>query len=217
MRRIIACVVAGLMLAASVMMPAAAFAGVGRNKVARDDGSPPTRWDLKKPKLPRHEDVAPPTAGGAGDGVNGITFGAFDDGDIVVVLGTATGHAGIFDAPYYGTLSSWAIVSANTTPRNGVQREQCAKYRTYDTAYALWLPRWAVSGWRARNYARSKMGQPYDITSSKADQSRWYCSKLCWAAWRYPVGPDIDWDGGYWVWPVDLINSAYTSLFGYWG
>ena len=32
----------------------------------------------------------------------------------------------------------------------------------------------------------------------------------------HQTGVDLDADGGFWVWPVDLVNSSRTSLFGYW-
>ena len=205
------------LMAAACMTPSAAMAAGGRAKGLRPDGSVPARWDLEKPAKVAHPDIAPASASGNGNGYNSITFGYFDDGDIVVVLGTLTGHAGVFDDPYYSGITSWAVISANKTPVSSVQREQCIKYRTYDEAYGLWVPRyWTYYGGRARNYARSKIGQPYVINSSKTDQSRWYCSKLCWAAWRYTAGVDLDADGGYWVWPIDLVNSVYTSAFGHW-
>ncbi|HEX9092757.1 MAG TPA: hypothetical protein VF902_02125 [Coriobacteriia bacterium] len=206
-----------VVVAVALATPGVAFAAPGRIKAPRADGSAPARWEVEKPKLPLHADIAPPSAGGDGNGLNGVHFTYFDDGDMVVVLGTLAGHAGLFDRPYYSSgLSSWAVISANTSPRSAVQREQCLKYRGYDEAFALWVPSYAAYGIRARNYARSKLGQPYDILSSKADQTRWYCSKLCWSSWRYTAGVDLDADGGYWVWPVDLVNSGRTSLFGHW-
>jgi hypothetical protein len=216
MRRTIAAGVAALVVLAC-MMPSVAAAAERTTKKLGPDGRVPGKWDLETPKKVAHPDTAPPTASGNGDGANGIHFTYFDDGDIAVVLGTATGHAGLFDKPYYTSgLLSWAIISANTTPRSAVQREQCAKYRTYDEAWALWVPNYQAYAYRARQYARSKIGQPYDIWSSKADQTKWYCSKLCWSAWRYTAGIDLDGDGGYWVWPVDLVNSSRTSAFGHW-
>lgn len=211
-------IIAGLAIATALatMAPAATAVAEPRIKNPSADGRVPKAWDLPKPDLPRHPDKAPSTASGSGDGYNPISFTYFDSGDIVVVLGTATGHAGLFDRAYYTGLYSYAVWSANTTPRNGVQREPCAKYRTFDRAYALWMPAYRAYGSSARYYARAQNGEPYNISSSKTDQSRWYCSKLAWASWRYTRGIDLDGDGGYWVWPVDLINSRHTYVFGYW-
>jgi hypothetical protein len=215
MRRTIAAGIAVLM-AVACMMPSVAAAAERSTKKLGADGRLPGKWDLEKPKAVPHPDTAPPSAGGNGDGANGIHYTYFDSGDMAVVLGTATGHAGLFDKSYYSGLSSWAMLSANTVPVNGVQRERCSKYRTYDEAYALWVPSYASYGTAARNYARSKLGQPYDISSSKADQTRWYCSKLCWSSWRYTAGVDLDGTGGYWVWPIDLVLSSRTAVFGHW-
>lgn len=201
-------------LAIIMVVPAPAMAAT---KHKNADGSIRSEWNLAKPKKVSHPDVAPPTAGGTGDGSNNIAFSAFDDGDMIVVLGTATGHAGEWDDAYYtGSVYSRCIISANVSPSNGVQREQPVKYRAYDVAYGLWVPSVsATARERARNYARSQMGEPYLITSSKSDQSHWYCSKVCWSSYRYTAGIDLDGDGGYYVWPVDLINDSQTVVFAY--
>lgn len=175
-----------------------------------------------------HTDRAPSVPGnlstlsalsGSGGGSNLITFGSFDDGEMVVVTDptSLTGHAGLFDERYYSSIYSYAVLSANVAPANGVQREQCIKYRTYDRAYGLWVP--TKSGYRvaARNWAYKQMGKPYSITAAKTDTRSFYCSKLAWGAWRYTSGLDLDGDGGFWVWPIDLVNSPYTTVFGYWG
>lgn len=151
-------------------------------------------------------------------GTNMITFGAFDDGDIVVVQDplSFTGHAGLFDSRFYVDIRSYAMLSANTSPANGVQREQCLKYRACEQAWGLWVPKEANHGVAVRNWAYKQMGKPYNILAAKTDLRSFYCSKLVWAAWRYTSGVDLDADGGYWVWPVDLINSPNTRIFGYW-
>jgi len=153
----------------------------------------------------------------AGDGKNGIGFARFTDGDIVVVLDAwSVGHAGIFDRSSYASLSSWAVISANVTPVNGVQREQCSKYRNYDRAYGLWVPGQYHHHVQARQFAQRQMGKPYVLSPVKTDTRSYYCSKLVWCAWRYTAGIDLDADKGLYVWPVDLINSPLTTLFGYW-
>jgi len=161
-------------------------------------------------------DLAPLLSGGGG--TNKISFAQFVSGDIVVVLDplSITGHAGLFDRRYYVNINSYAVISANVSPANGVQREQCLKYRASDRAWGLWVPSEANHSAAARDFAYRQMGKPYNILASKTDLSSFYCSKLAWAAWRYTSGRDLDADGGYWVWPVDLINSRYTRVFGYW-
>jgi hypothetical protein len=187
-----------------------------RVKHARSDGSAPAQWNQAKPKAVAHPDVAPPSAGGNGDGYNSISFSKFDSGDIVVVLGTLTGHAGIFDRGRYASMYSYAVLSANKTPVSSVQYEQCIKYRGYPEAFGLWVPALDWCGKSALAYCRGQMGEPYNIASSKTDTTQWYCSKLVWAGWRWASQLDLDADGGYWVWPVDLVNSRYTAVFGHW-
>lgn len=149
---------------------------------------------------------------------NLISFGLFRNGDIVAVFSPSsiTGHAGLFDERYYESLSSYAVWSANVSPKNGVQRERCSKYRAYDRAYALWVPSEANHGAAARTFAASQVGKPYNVFARKTDFSSFYCSKLVWAAWYTASGVDLDADGGVWVWPIDLVNSRYATVFGYW-
>lgn len=194
-----------------------ARAASGVAKHARHDGTAPPQWDLPKPAVVPHEDVAPPGAGGkVGDGSNLISFSSFDTGDIIVVLGTTFGHAGCWSDELYSPtrgLNSYCIWSANTTPANGVQLEQPVKYRAYDRAYGLWVPSKTASGPGVVTYCSLQRGEPYNIASSKTDYARWYCSKLPWVGWKLKAGVDLDADGGYWVWPVDLVNDSQTSVF----
>ncbi len=213
MRRIITVALAACLFVVSV--PAMAFAELTGSGITLE------------PEVGTHADAPPPVDGAYGgmettlegrNGSNGITFGGFVSGDLVVVLGTVTGHAGLFDrARYTSGIYSYAVWSANTRPVNGVQRERCAKYRLYDRAFCLWVPSRYWFGPAARDYCLRQAGEPYSLASSKADQSRWYCSKLCWSAWYRTALVDLDADGGYWVWPVDLVRDRQTAVKGYWG
>ncbi len=197
----------------TMLVPTTALAAPAKKLDAR--GKVPAKWDLPKPPVTPHPDVAPPSAGGSGDGVNNIAFGFFDDGDMIVTQGTATGHAGEWDSAWdKGSLYDKCVWSANTVPVNGVQREEPRKYRAYDSAYGLWVP--SVSAAKrveARNYCRAQNGEPYDIASSKTNQSRWYCSKLAWASYKYTSSVDLDANGGTWVWPIDLVNDSQSAIF----
>lgn len=190
-----------------------AWAGNGQDKTPTRDGRAPKKWDLEKPEVTRHPDEAPSTAGGNGDGRNALSFSAFDNGDMVVALGTATGHAGCWADARYTNLDSRCIWSANTAPVNGVQLEQPRKYQAYDFAYGIWVPTKASYGTGVVSYAAAQLGEPYNISSSKTDYTQWYCSKLPWVGWKLKTGLDLDADGGYWVWPVDLVNDAQTAVF----
>lgn len=193
------------------------------------DKSKGPRKALPKPKFPDHPDIPPPVDGAvgvktkgivsplaSGDGKNNISFANFINGDIIVGLGTPTGHAGEWDASKYdpSNLNQKCIWTADTKPLNGVQLDPPIRYRNnYDEAYGLYVP--LANGDRARDYCKVQNGEPYSIISSKTDQTKWYCSKLCWASYYWTAGKDLDADGGYWVWPVDLINDSETVCFTY--
>lgn len=220
--------ICGIALAAACAPAALAAEGPGGDAAPRPpeqsravkrlaaDGSVPARWSLSKPPVAAHPDTAPVTASGIGDGSNTISFTSFDDGDMIVVLGTPTGHAGCWSDALYNTaagLRSYCVWSANTKPANGVQREQPLQYRAYDRAYGLWVPTKASYGRAVIGYCAAQAGEPYDILSSKTNYARWYCSKLPWVAWKVKTGLDLDGDGGYWIWPVDLVNDDQTAVF----
>jgi cell wall-associated NlpC family hydrolase len=215
----IVCVFAGVAPAAASRTHAPATNRLAKPaRVAHEDRAPSVPGNIVSSPVPFAAVASLDAMGGSGGGSNSITFSNFDDGDVVVVTDptSLTGHAGLFDDRYYSSIYSYAVLSANVAPGNGVQREQCLKYRTYDRAYALWVPKKASYGTAARTYAYKQMGKPYSITAAKTDTRSFYCSKLVWAAWRYTSGLDLDGDGGFWVWPIDLVNSRYTTLFGSW-
>lgn len=45
-----------------------------------------------------------------------------------------------------------------------------------------------------------------------ADNSQWYCSLLVWQSFYYVTGIDLDANGGYEVYPDDLIASKYFDI-----
>lgn len=210
--------IAGAAVCAALIcaLPSAAYA-TPRTKKLNPDGTVPARWDLRMPTIPT-DDSAPAAAGGDGDGSNNISFTYFDDGDMLCAFpgSTFTGHAGIWkDGLYTSGLTSWCIWSANTSPSNGVQREQPRKYQNYDYCYGEWVPSKASYGLSVVNWCAAQAGEPYDINSAKSDYSRWYCSKLAWAGWKVKTALDLDANGGYWVKPADLVNDTQTSTFAF--
>jgi len=108
---------------------------------------------------------------GGNAGTNSISFTSLTDGDIVVVTDPNyfTGHAGLFDHSHYSGILSYAMLSANVDPYNGVQYEKCAKYRLNDRAYALRVPqeyghRIAVRDWASGSSAsRTRSWRPRPI------------------------------------------------------
>lgn len=199
-----------ILAALSMLAPTMALAD---EKTTNPDGSIPKKWNLPKPTA---EKLSGPRAeGGNGDGKNKISFADFAYGDMIVVGGTPTGHAGEWDAKTWGgdpTLK--AFWSANTKPFNGVQRETAGKYHDYDYAYALWVP--SVPRYKreaARSYCKAQEGEPYNLLSSKDDTSQWYCSKLLWASYKHVANVDLDGTGGPFVSPADLVMDSQTSVF----
>lgn len=204
------------MLTLSACLPAYGAPADARHKRWNGRGAVPSGWNQPKPPITHHPDVPPKSAGSTGDGHNTIPFSQFDDGDMVVVLGTLLGHAGCWSDALYSPaqgLYSYCVWSANIKPVNGVQLERPIQYHGYDRAYGLWVPSRPDAGSGVIAFCARHRGEPYVITSRKLDFSRWYCSKLPWAGWFLRTGLDLDADRGYWVWPVDLLDSPLTAVF----
>lgn len=202
-----------LTLAFALLSQNVAVAAPGKR--LEPDGSVPARWNLPKPVVEPHPDEPPINAGLPGDGHNAISFSSFDDGDIIVGLGDSiTGHAGEWDDYFYhGSVYDTAVWSALKTA-NRVLRQTAIGFRSYDRAYGLWVPSVpSTTRVSTRNYCRAQVGEPYDIASSKSNTAEWYCSKLPWAAYKYRAGVDLDANGGYYVWPADLLNDPSTYVF----
>lgn len=57
-------------------------------------------------------------------------------------------------------------------------------------------------------------GKPYTVTTSKSTRDKFYCSKLVWAAYKDVTGYDLDNDGGYSVYPMDIYwDSSVQPYF----
>lgn len=186
-----------------------------------EDGSVRPEFNLPKPKFEPHADIAPEAAGGSGDGQNSLDFSQFISGDLALVFGTPTGHAGLFDWALYWDINSPCIWSANTEPVNGVQLETPKKYRGYDIGIGAWVPDVSYGQCvEAVGYCSDQEGEPYNALwlpyAKKENQNYWYCSKLDWAAYWYTSAHiDLDADGGDWVWPADLANDDDVWWFQY--
>lgn len=197
----------------SAIAPTIAGAVPKATKHLNADGSIPAKWNLPTPHL-ASDDTTPSSAGGDGDGHNDMVFTAFDNGDFICAFDSlSTGHSGIWKDSLYLGPTSFCVWSANTTPVNGVQKERASKYRTYDWGYGEWVPGKTAYGLAAVNWCAAQVREPYDISSSKTDYSRWYCSKLVWAGWKVKAGVDLDANGGYWVTPADLVNDSQSATF----
>jgi hypothetical protein len=165
--------------------------------------------------VPVDLDEPPDEAGTTGDGSNDLSFRSFRDGDVVVAIESwSVGHAGIWDARYAQGDYSSCVWSAVKSSPGCVVREAPARYRTYDRAFGLYVPGLSTQTLAAaRSYCAAQSGKPYDISASKSDESRWYCSKLVWAGYSRKASRDIDANGGYWVSPSDIYSDSDTRVF----
>jgi hypothetical protein len=190
-------------------------AAVPGSAFAESKTDDPLSWDLPKPTgYEPSVDEPPYGAGSLGTGYNAIPFGAFETGDMIVARDVlSVGHAGMWDDSKFQDANSMCVLSANVTPRNGVQYEKALKYRCYDWAWGLWVPSAYGARIAAKNWCALQMGEPYNLFSSKTDFSRWYCSKLPWAGWLVKGYVDLDWNGGTWVAPTDLVLDGQTKVF----
>ncbi len=141
--------------------------------------------------------------------VSGI-YSLGTNGDVLVTYDNKTsgwnhGHTAIvrWDNNY--------IIEAMPTP--GVRYHQNNWKSRFISERAFYVSGAAGSKYTnaARN-AASRVGKPYAIYTSKTSTDKYYCSKLVWQAWR-GQGWDLDADGGYWVFPVDLERDAHTIRY----
>jgi len=160
-------------------------------------------------------DAAAPDAAITGGNLLPIT--GFKDGDIITGFNAwSVGHTGILDATRGITLSSACVWSAVKESPGCVGLEKPIKYRGYDWAAGLWVPR-ALASQRtsARRFCSAQLGERYNLFSAKSDHTQWYCSKLPWAGYATRASRDLDANGGYWVTPADVYNDADVKVFAF--
>lgn len=160
-------------------------------------------------------DVAVPNTAITGGNLLPIT--GFKDGDLITGFNAwSVGHTGILDATRGIALSSACVWSAVKESPGCVGLEKPLKYRGYDWAAGLWVPR-ALASQRtsARRFCSAQLGERYNLFSAKSDHTQWYCSKLPWAGYATRASRDIDANGGYWVTPADVYNDADTKVFAF--
>jgi len=146
---------------------------------------------------------------------NALPISGFADGDIILGFNAWTvGHAGIMDATRHIALTSSCVWSAVKETPGCVTLEKPSKYRGYDWAYGIWVPKaLATQRASARRFCSSQIGERYNLFSAKSDHTQWYCSKLPWAGYSQRAYKDLDANGGYWVTPADLYNDNDTRVF----
>lgn len=122
------------------------------------------------------------------------TVDASNNGSLLSGLFIGTPN-GVFERYMSSTGSNWW--NSKTTGANVYQR------------YALWAPNMTSANRTAIvNYMRNQIGEEYNFSSSKTNESQWYCSKLQWMAYKKVLNIDIDYNGGTWVMPNDIKNSS---------
>lgn len=68
------------------------------------------------------------------------------------------------------------------------------------------------SCWNAMKSFPDDVPPPGSTRKNWADNSQWYCSLLVWQSFYYVTGIDLDANGGYEVYPDDLVASKYFDI-----
>lgn len=166
------------------------------------------------------------SSNGDGQGTNSLSVSGLVKGDVLLLndggvqLWGAIMHAGIYD----GTSSDLCIYSAspNAGGNNnnvGVRWERVSDWRKNDQAWTLSVKGTSTAQRKAAfDYVKSyaTLGESYTWYCTKNSTNDWYCSKIPWFGYKKSgTNIDIDYDGGYWVWPIDIYNSSKTNLINY--
>ncbi|AKM17707.1 Uncharacterized distant relative of cell wall-associated hydrolases [[Flavobacterium] thermophilum] len=132
------------------------------------------------------------------------------NGDILITYDSESsgwnhGHAAIvrWDGEYI--IEAW--------PGEGVRYY----VNNWKTRWKTWKGLWVKGAMgedytSAQSYARAQIGEPYSLTATKGQSSKWYCSLLVWKAWENR-GFDLDDDGGIIVTPSDLDQDSETITY----
>lgn len=172
----------------------------------------------------------------SGDG-NNMPWTYFYYGDIVVMRNDGCSYSGypcywshsaMFDTDWdTGSESAFAFWSAypngaapsdnSSSPYsvNGVVGLQSkASVHAYSSAQALWAPSTtAAQQIDTTWYAYYQRGEPYSTIAKKTKAKKWYCSKIPYRAYLKKTGLNLDYDGGYYVFPDDIYNDGDVSVF----
>lgn len=154
-------------------------------------------------------------------GDNDLSYDLFQDGDIILVhdglcIYGYYRHGGIYDEPIGNFISAQV--------NQGVIRESKSFYTyTYDEALGSMVNYMnddevtrSQTTTSIMGYLRQQLGEPFIITSSKTDETQWYCVKLPWKGWNIYTSIDIDQDFGYMVTPDNIFWDSDLEIFA-WG
>lgn len=179
----------------------------------------------------------PPPASSGGDG-NNISWSSFYYGDIVVMRDSSCSyfgypcywvHAAMYDRDWDTGLgdASFAFWSAypsgaapsdnasstySTSGKVGLQSK--TSIHQYSSAQAVWVPSTnSTQQYNTTVYAYNQRRESFNTISPKTSSSSWYCSKIPYMAYSWASGKNIDYDGGYYIFPDDIYNDGDTSVF----
>ena len=65
-------------------------------------------------------------------------------------------------------------------------------------------------------YMENQIGKTYLYPIDKYSTTYYYCSKLVWQAYYNVKGVDIDYDGGYTVYPFDILADSHFYRIQFW-
>lgn len=100
--------------------------------------------------------------------------------------------------------------------------------RETDAWYKPWILRKIITEKEARKravaYSRKQLSEPYDIATSKWNESKWYCSLLIYKSYSRTVtgmyletyGRSYDIHAGPMVTPEDLVDSPRSRVYFTW-
>lgn len=146
-----------------------------------------------------------------GEGAKVVLPNASYKGDIfwtpARTAGIAHGHVGIYT-------DSKTIVEAVGTGQ--VSRMVEAKnVRVAEGSKLMYVNTTQATRNQAAQYSTQMVGKPYNnnfFYNHKVDDDSYNCSQLVWAAYK-KTGLDLDSDGGWGVYPNDILNSNKTVTY----
>lgn len=140
-----------------------------------------------------------------------------DSGDIILgatpIFGKSSVPYGYFR--HGSTYSRFTGGFISAMPEYGVYHESVYFWSTeYGDVSLNWVPN---TTWEQRDNLvmdiQMQVGEPYSFTTTKSDLNSWYCTKLPWDGYNYYTGIDIDFDGGYYVFPDDIFQDSDVSQY----
>lgn len=144
--------------------------------------------------------------------MSGSWRGAFGHAGIVYKLKNNTNQVGSQNVPSAKLMEA---VGDMPNVNNEVLETRYDAYWTSQNFNWLFLCYAPNASWSerndARNYAKQQDPDEYSLWTSKWNSSSWYCSKLAWKAYYEKIGIDIDYNGGYYVFPADIAIKSMSS------